>query len=158
MLSKILKSTNVIILTVVLFGSAIFVVYSFNDQYRDVIYSPADFQMDSKKLVREYLNDPMRADERYLDEEGDSKIIEVHGTVNEIVEDYNQQKVVVLKDIKDKVGVSCTFLKKTQDKLNQIKIGDKVKIKGIIRSGALYDKDLAMYEHVILEKCSLSNY
>jgi len=159
MLTKNLKSAKVIILSIVVFviGSAIFAVYSFNDQYRDVIYSPADFHMDSKMLVREYLKDPIGADERYLDEEGDSKIIEVNGTVNEISEDYNQQKVVVLKDLEDKVGVSCTFTKKTQEKLARIKIGNKVTIKGVIRSGALYDKDLAMYEHVILEKCSLSN-
>ncbi len=30
-----------------------------------------------------------------------------------------------------------------------------IKVKGVIRSGANYDADLEMYEHVIMEKCDL---
>jgi hypothetical protein len=37
----------------------------------------------------------------------------------------------------------------------ELKIGTKVSIKGVIRSGAGYDEDLDMYEDVILEKCDL---
>ena len=35
------------------------------------------------------------------------------------------------------------------------KIGDTVKVKGVIRSGAEYDEDLDLIENVIIEKSAL---
>jgi hypothetical protein len=101
------------------------------------------------------LANPTSANEKYLDEEGNSKILEISGIVAEITEDFNKQKVVLLKFASDNAGVSCTFTPETNASVSQIKIGETIVVKGVIRSGASYDKDLGMYENVIMEKCSI---
>ena len=40
--------------------------------------------------------------------------------------------------------------------LSKLHIGDFVKIKGVIRSGAEYDEDLDLAENVIVEKSALT--
>lgn len=131
------------------------VYYQFNQPHRNVQESKTDFSFSSSQIVKEYLANSTVANEKYLDEEGNSKILEISGKVEEISEDFNKQKVVLLKFPLDKAGVSCTFTPETKASVNQIKIGKTIAIKGVIRSGASYDKDLGMYENVIMEKCSI---
>ena len=90
-----------------------------------------------------------------LTEDGNSKVLEVSGTVAKISEDFNKQKVILLKTDTDKAGVSCTFTSETNSKTSTIQVGDRITIKGVIRSGASYDEDLEMYENVILEKSDI---
>lgn len=133
------------------------IYYLFNMPHRDVTSSHTDYKVRAKDLVSEYLTNPQKADKKYLDEEGDSKILEVSGIVKEISEDFNKQKVFLLEGEKNKAGVSCTFTKETNSQTANIKIGDHINIKGVIRSGATYDADLEMYENVIIEKSSITN-
>jgi hypothetical protein len=44
---------------------------------------------------------------------------------------------------------------KINKQVENIQIGDVVRIKGVIRSGAEYDADLDLIEHVIIEKSAL---
>jgi hypothetical protein len=151
---KIIK----ILLTLLVFGvitAGSIVYYQFNQPHRNVQESKTDFSFSSSQIVREYLTNLKAANEKYLDEEGNSKILEISGKVAEISEDFNNQKVIILKSESDSAGVSCTFTPETNATVNQIKIGEPLSVKGVIRSGASYDKDLGMYENVILEKCSL---
>ena len=129
--------------------------YIFNMPHRDVQALEADFNMNSVELVNEYLMDAQSANDKYLQEEGDSKIIAVTGMVSSIDEDMKQQKVVVLKGAVDKAGVSCSFMASTNVNAEKLNIGDQVTIKGVIRSGAGYDEDLELYEDVIMEKCDV---
>lgn len=131
------------------------VIYLFNMPHRDIQNSTTDYKVSASVLVEEYLINAKKADKKYLDEEGESKIFEVEGIVKEITEDFNAQKVVLLQNEKDRAGVSCTFTKVTNKEVSTLKIGQKIKIKGVIRSGASYDSDLGMYENVIIEKSSL---
>jgi hypothetical protein len=133
------------------------IYYLFNMPHRDVTSSQTDYKVKARDLVSEYLENSQKADVKYLDEEGDSKIFEVSGIVLDISEDFNKQKVLLLEGIKNKAGVSCTFTNGTNIQTAKIKIGDYVKIKGVIRSGATYDADLEMYENVIIEKSSITN-
>ncbi|MBE9518928.1 MAG: hypothetical protein IMY68_10180, partial [Bacteroidetes bacterium] len=64
---------------------------------------------------------------------------------------------VLLNGGKDKAGVSAIFTAETNDNLNGIMVGQAIKVKGVIRSGAAYDEDLEMYVNVILEKSDLVN-
>lgn len=123
--------------------------------HRDVQATATDFSYKASEIVNEYLTDAKKANDKYLDEEGNSKVLEITGTVAEISEDFNHQKVVLLKAAADKAGVSATFTKETNSNTNNIKVGDIVTIKGVIRSGASYDTDLEMYENVILEKSAV---
>jgi hypothetical protein len=131
------------------------VLYLFNMPHRDVQASSTDYRVTASELVNEYLTDPEAANNKYLDDEGESGILEVSGLVVSITEDFNDQKVVLLQSPNDKAGVSCTFTAETNHQIEGLTEGQTVVLKGVIRSGASYDEDLEMYEHVILEKCAV---
>lgn len=146
-----------IVLALVALGviGAVIVYFIFNQPHRDVQAQAADYSYSASAIVTEYLTDAKAANDKYLDAEGESKIIEINGTVFEISTDYNDQKVLLLKSEGDKAGVSCTFTKETESSVANVTVGQKVKVKGVIRAGATYDEDLEMYENVIIEKCDL---
>lgn len=129
--------------------------YMFNQPKRDVQGTATDFHYKSSQIVNEYLADANQANQKYLNEEGESKILEIEGEVSTISEDFNNQKVVLLKSLDDKAGVSCTFTPETGADVANIKVGDQVSIKGVIRAGASFDEDLDMYENVTMDKCKL---
>ena len=128
--------------------------YMFNMPHRDVQATSADYKLSAKKIVNEYLANSAKANEKYLDEEGESKVLVITGKIQSITTDFNDQKVILLKDPSAKAGVNCTFL---PDAGVNFKEGDVISVKGVIRSGASYDDDLEMYENVILEKCNQVN-
>jgi len=130
-------------------------IYMFNMPHRDVLALEADYSLSNTEIVAEYLANRRSADNKYLAEDGNSKILEVTGTVSKISENYNAQKVVLLKEDDDKAGVSATFTDQTNDKVSGLEVGARVTIKGVIRSGAAYDEDLGLYENVILEKSDI---
>jgi ABC-type taurine transport system substrate-binding protein len=130
-------------------------IYMFNMPHRDVLAAKADYSLTNSQIVTEYLRDTQAADNKYLADDGDSKILEVTGTVKKISENFNAQKVVLLKEEGDNAGVSATFTQETNHKVSYLKIGDVATIKGVIRSGAAFDEDLGFYENVILEKSDI---
>ncbi|UII80307.1 hypothetical protein [Flagellimonas sp. CMM7] len=152
------KKTKKRILGIVLIGIFVamgIVLYLFNMPQRDVQASKIDFRISAKEIVAEYLANADSANDKYLQEEGDSKILAVTGTVASIDTDLNNQKVVLLKNADEEAGVSSTFMAETNSNAEALQIGDKVTIKGVIRSGAGYDEDLDLYEDVIMEKCDV---
>ena len=132
-----------------------YVVYLFNMPHRNVQSVKAFVEIESAILVQEFLNNPQAANAKYLAEDGESKVIIVKGHVDAIFEDQKNQKVIVLKDKDEKVGVSSTFMSETNKNVEGLKIGDYIKIKGVIRSGAEIDEDLELYEDVIIEKSDI---
>lgn len=151
---KFLKWGLIVLATVIVVGGGIF-LYMFFQPHRDVQATQSDYQLNAKQIVDEYLADYKAANDKYLQEEGDSKVIEITGIVAEISEDFNKQKVVLLKNLGENAGVSCTFTSETNQNAENLKIGDQVTIKGVIRSGAGYDEDMELYEDVIFEKCDI---
>lgn len=135
--------------------AASIVYYLFNMPQRDVQSSTTDFTLAASEIVKEYLTDADEANKKYLQEDGDSKILAVTGEISSISTDQNNQKVILLKSSTDKAGVSCTFTESTNANANDLKIGQTITVKGVIRSGAGFDEDLELYEDVIMEKCDL---
>lgn len=133
------------------------VYYMFNMPHRDVKSSKEDFILDATTIVAEYLKDAEKANQKYLAEDGDSKIIIVSGVVSDISDDAQNNKVILLKKEGEKAGVSCTMLHEEKNKISSLKVGTLVKIKGVIQSGASFDEDLGLYENVILNKCTIIN-
>ncbi len=129
--------------------------YMFNLPHRDVQAAQIDFRLSSTEIVNQYLADAPSANDKYLQEEGDSKILAVTGKIFSIREDLNQQKVVLLKEATEHAGVSCTFTEATGKKVENLDIGHTITVKGVIRSGAGFDEDLDLYEDVIMEKCDV---
>ncbi len=148
---KILKIVAIVGVAGLLIGGGIG-LYMFNMPHRDVQSANADFSLKSTEIVAEYLSDRDAANQKYLAADGDSKILEVTGTIAKISEDFNGNKVVLLKETGEAAGVSATFTPETNQHTEGLSTGQTITIKGVIRSGASYDEDLEMYEHVILEK------
>ncbi|MDI1356314.1 MAG: hypothetical protein PSX36_15465 [bacterium] len=156
---KTKKRRNYILLTLalgILFGGA-YVLYLLNMPHLDVQAQKADFSIDASNLVMEYLQDEKKANGKYLSDEGNSKIFVVNGIVKSIDIDMNNQITILLQSETDKAGVKCVFMASTNKHAEIIHAGQKVSIKGIIRSGANYDSDLELYENVLLEKCDIIN-
>jgi hypothetical protein len=147
--------TLAIIAAVGIIGAVSVVLYMVNMPQRNVQSAKVDYSVNSTQIVSEYLSDNQASNTKYLSEDGDSKILEVSGIISKISEDYNGLKVVLLKDADADAGVSCSFTTETSSQTADLKVGDIVVIKGVIRSGASYDEDLELYENVILEKCSV---
>ena len=154
MKKKILKWGLITAVVGLLIGGGI-VLYLFNMPHRDVQSTPADYIMNAQELVDEYLEDASKANAKFLQEEGDSKIIAVTGTVASIEENMNHEKVVLLMEKDGKAGVNCTFMENTNSNASALKIGQVTSIKGVIRAGASYDEDMELYEDVIMEKCDI---
>jgi hypothetical protein len=130
-------------------------LYMFNKPHRDVQGARTDYTLTASQLVSEYLEDNVAANQKYLSADGDSKVLEIAGEVWRISENFNGQKVVLLKGRQDKAGVSATFTSETNKNLDGIQPGQMVRIKGVIRSGASFDEDLGLYENVILDKSDI---
>lgn len=152
---KTLKIIGLVILAGIVIGGSIG-LYMFNMPHRDVQSAQVDYSLSSSEIVLEYLTDKTSANEKYLAADGESKILEISGMVSKISEDYNGQKVILLKTPEDKAGVSASFTSETSQSTEGIKIGQTITVKGVIRSGASYDDDLELYENVILEKSNVT--
>lgn len=137
--------TLLLLLTGGIIIAGVVALYMFNKPARDVQSTQTDFSYKASEIVNEYFTDAKKANDKYLDEEGNSKVLEITGTVAAISEDFNHQKVILLKAATDKIGVSATFTKETNTHTQNIKIGDEITVKDVIRYGATYDKDLEMY-------------
>ncbi len=153
------KKKNLIIVFLTIFfgaiiGGGIF-LYLWNMPHIDVQAQKADFSVSSTSIVNEYLNNEKAANDKYLSDEGDSKIFIIKGTVKSKDTDMNNQVTVLLQDANDKAGVKCVFTAETNKNADALQIGQQTAIKGIIRSGAKYDGDLELYENVLLEKCDV---
>jgi hypothetical protein len=123
----------------------------------DVQKQSADYQVTTSELVAEFLEDGENARRKYLSDDGESMILEITGTVARISENFNNEKVVLLREEGDRAGVSCTFMQETNPGVAGLETGNVVTIKGVIRSGAYYDEDLDMYVNVIVNQSGIVN-
>jgi hypothetical protein len=153
---KIIKIAAILVIAGIVIGAGVG-LYLFNMPKRDIQNAKTDFTVTSSVLVAEYLTDQKAANQKYLAADGESKILEVSGVVSKISENFNGQKVILLKGQSDKAGVSATFTDETAEQVSTIQLGQNIQIKGVIRSGAAYDQDLGLYENVILEKSAIIN-
>ena len=151
---KVIKIIAILAVAGIAIGGGIG-LYMFNMPHRDVQSAKIDYSLTSSQIVSEYLKDKTSANQKYLSADGDSKILEVSGVVSKISEDFNGQKVLLLKNLEDKAGVSATFTAETNQDTEGIEIGQFITVKGVIRAGASYDEDLELYENVILEKSNI---
>lgn len=153
-MKKSIKISLLVIGAILVIGGSIG-YYLFNMPHRDVQATEADASLSAESLVNEYLDDYDAANAKYLDEEGESNVLQVSGTISKISEDYQGNLVLTLQSGEMKAGVNCTLLSNGKTAGSDYKVGDKVSIKGVIRAGARYDEDLEMYESIILEKAAI---
>lgn len=149
MLKKIIL---IIAIFAVLGGS--YGLYLYFMPHRDVQSVEAFTTITAGDLVAEYLKDNAAANAKYLADDGDSKVIIVTGNVFSKEKDQKNQWVIILKDQNQPVGVSCTFMNSTDKNAENLKKGQKVKIKGVLRSGVDEDSEM-LGEDVIIENCDV---
>jgi RecG-like helicase len=153
---KLLKTALILVAAGIIIAGSIG-LYMFFMPHRDVQKAKTDFYLTASELVNEYLADRNGANTKYLAADGNSKILEVTGTVARVSNDFQDNKVVELKENGDKAGVNFTFMPNTNANAEKLQKGQKVTIKGVIRSGASYDPDLEMYLNAIVEKSDVMN-
>jgi hypothetical protein len=139
----------------VLAAAVIAVVYLFNKPHRDVQSTKAFAVIQAKDLLTEFSADASKANAKYLSDDGNSKVIVVIGKVRSIAMNQRNEKVVLLKDASSKAGVSCTFTQTTSKEVEDIQVGDTIKVKGAIAAGNSYDADLDLYNDAVLVECTV---
>ena len=136
------------IITTGVIGTIIFLT-----PHRDVKNTKSDFTVNAKVLVDEYLKDAIIANNKYLSDDGDSKIFNITGRVDQIFKNQKNQDVILLKAESDELGVQCTFI--LGEDVSKLVVGNTIIVKGKIEQGASYDEDLELGEDVIIGECSL---
>lgn len=146
-----------ILLVVIVLAAAggIYAYYLWNMPHRDVAAAEIDYHIEATELVNEYLANEQKANTKYLDESGDSKILAVSGTVQRVSKNMNDDVVIILRETGEKAGVQFTFTQDAGNDVAGLQKGDIVTIKGVIRSGAKYDEMMDLYLDVIVDKSLL---
>jgi hypothetical protein len=125
--------TVVAIVAVLVAAAALYAISEFNRKPADVATLDAQVKVNAAELFSAYEANEQQANASYL-----TKVIAVTGTVGEVTEDQNQNKVVVLREADAMFGVQCTMKKDQTDAVNKIQPGQKVTIKGLC-TGYLMD-------------------
>lgn len=126
------------------------IIYMFNMPHRNVLSEKALFEVTTTELVDAFLTDQPAANKKYLDQ-----VVAVTGKIASIDKDMNNQTVILLSDDTQGAGVRSSFTLETNPDPDQLRLGEYVTIKGVVRAGAEYLADLDLLEHVILEKASI---
>jgi hypothetical protein len=100
-----------------------------------------DISISAEQLYQEYEQDEAVSNQKYID-----KIVQVKGTIAEMMKDENGAPVVVLRQTDAMAGVMCTLREDEADALASHKIGDEITVKGQC-TGMLMD--------VVMNKCVL---
>lgn len=151
------KIVRVILTLIVIgvLGGGGYAAYIYFMPHRDVQAQKADDTLKAAELLAEFTANKETANKKYLDDEGESKILIIEGRVESITTDQNQQKVILLQEEGEKMGVSCTFMQATNKSADGVKVGDRVKVKGAITQGNGYDDLLDLYDNALLINCDI---
>lgn len=150
--NKRIQITLGLALIAVIIGLGV-VYYLFNLPHQDVQGTATAYTLTVDELVDEYLRDPDAADQKYLDEQGFSRVIEVSGRISSQTQNYAGQSVIVISAEVAPVGLRCTMI----DAYAAYQLpsdGSIVALKGVIRSGAWSDQELGIFEPVIMDQCA----
>lgn len=137
-----MKLKKIILILFVLGLIGAFVAYKmYNKPHVNVAETSSDITLKATKIVDDFSTDENTANQKYLD-----KIIKVTGTISSI-ETENENIIIGLAG-NDFGNVMCYFSKENKTKLNNLKEGTKISVKGIC-TGFLLD--------VVLVECVIVN-
>ena len=136
MLKKLLYAILVLVVLVVAGG-----LIMYNMPAENVASKSVDYTITATELFTEYEADEKAGNTKYID-----KIVQVSGKIEDMETDAKGAKVVLIGGNEMGNGVLCTLDKSEESKAAQLKVGDKVSIKGRC-TGMLMD--------VVLNKCTI---
>ncbi|MBI3133194.1 MAG: hypothetical protein HYZ14_00820 [Bacteroidetes bacterium] len=122
------------------------------EPHRDVKTAEVFDEFEVTDFVTEFIKNPDAANEKYLAEDGDSKIVTMSGKITAIDTNLNQQLVIEMKSDQHDAGVRFTLLEEENEKAAALKIGEKTSITGVVSAGPVYDEDFGRYLDAILEQ------
>ncbi len=143
---------SILLFIIVLIISGVFYVYQ---PHRNITEARVDYTLQVNELITEYLDNTTKANAKYLSDDGQSKVIVIVGVISATSKSADGRDILILKNKRQEVGIQCLFAIGEDE--GDIKIGEKIKIKGVLRAGPEYNEDLEMYENGYLEKCSIVN-
>jgi hypothetical protein len=119
--------------------------------HRDIKTVPVFDEFDVDDFTAAFLDDPGKAKETYLADDGDSKIVAMTGTISAIDTNLAGQVVIELRGDRE-AGARFTLMPEETEKAAKYKVGDKAKITGVVSAGAEFDADFNRYLDAILEQ------
>lgn len=130
------------------------------DQYymphRDVRSAPVFDEFDVDDFTTEFLQDPEKSRDKYLAEDGDSKIVSMKGTISDIDTNLNNCIVIEIRGKRTECGARFTLLPDQNEQAGSYHVGDEIEITGVVSAGAEYDADFDLYFDAILEQAYFS--
>ena len=139
-----MKARNKILLLLafllILINGYYYIIPLFKDANEPLNHKTAEVFLHSKDLIYAFKADEKKSTELYA-----GKILEVTGTIKEI-NHLNDRTTIILNNNDDSFGIICDINPLENEKLNQLKINQKISVKGICK-GFLKD--------VILLNCSI---
>ena len=130
-----------IIIAILILGTiGAFVGYKmYNKPHVDVAEVAADISIAADKILNEFSTDETEANTKYLD-----KIVAVKGEISEIKTE-KEKGIITLKTNDDFGSVLCHLSEKSTHKINTLKVGQTITVKGIC-TGYLMDVVLVKSE------------
>ncbi len=125
--------------------------------HRDVRTAPVFEEFDVDDFTSEFILDYQAATERYLSDDGDSKIVTMTGTITEIDTNLNEEIVIELHGEKPEAGARFTLAYDQVEKAKDLQPGDKTKLTGVVSCGAYFDTDFNRYIDAVLEQAYFDN-
>lgn len=122
------------------------------EPHRDVKAVPVFDEFTVDDFIDEFILDPDQANEKYLAENGDSKVVSMTGSVHAIETNLRGGTVVELRSSKVDAGVRFALMDEEQEKASALKVGENIKITGVISAGPIYDADFGGYLDAIIEQ------
>jgi len=137
------RKTLLLLLTVIILAAAGTGYYLYNKPGINVQDAGGE-KVFAAELYQTFTKDSSTAKKNYT-----NKILEVSGTVNQLSENRQHQRIVMLKTNTDGAAVNCTL----EGPPGDIKAGQVVSIKGICNGIGEGDADLGIMGDVYLVRC-----
>jgi hypothetical protein len=120
--------------------------------HRDVKSAPVFAEFGVDDFTSEFIDRPLEAKEKYLAEDGDSKIVTMSGKISSIETNLKGETVIELRGKREEAGARFTLMEDQKEKATKFAVGDSAKITGVVSAGAIYDEDFGRYLNAILEQ------
>ncbi|MBK9591510.1 MAG: hypothetical protein IPO32_08375 [Crocinitomicaceae bacterium] len=120
--------------------------------HRDVKSAPVFAEFGVDDFTSEFIDRPLEAKEKYLAEDGDSKIVTMTGKIASIETNLKGETVIELRGKREEAGARFTLMADQKEKASALSVGDSTKITGVVSAGAVYDEDFGRYLNAILEQ------
>lgn len=125
--------------------------------HRDVRTAPVFEEFDVHDFTTEFISNYQSATEKYLSDDGDSKIVTMTGTITEIDTNLNEEIVIELSGENTEASARFTLAYDQMEKASELKAGDKTKLTGVVSCGAYFDSDFNRYIDAVLEQAYFDN-